>query len=109
MKLGTIVSDLAKAGQDVKNFFLKVAKDAPAAVQDVTADVNALAPVIEAFVPGSAAAINLGESLLDKIAQAVEDAGAAAGANGLTVSLDQATVTAVKAVIASAKTAAAAA
>ena len=103
--LGTIVSDLKKAGEDVKNFIVKVADDAPAIVATIAADEEKIAPVIEAFLPGSAAAINLGNTLLDKIAQAVEDAGPAAGASGLSVSLDQTIVNDVKAVIAAAKAA----
>jgi hypothetical protein len=103
--LGTIVSDLKKAGEDVKNFLVKVAGDAPAIVQTVVADESAIAPVIEEFVPGSTTAINVANSLLDKVAQAVEDAGPAATANGLSVSLDQAIVNDIKAVIAAAKAA----
>ena len=105
MSLGTIVSDLKKAGEDVKNFILKVAGDAPAVLQTVVADEAALAPVIEAFVPGSTTAINLANSLLDSVANAVEEAGTAAGANGLSVSFDQTVVNDVKAVIAAAKAA----
>lgn len=104
--LGTIVSDLAKAGNAVKGFVEKVAGDAPAVVQTVTADANKIIPVIEAFVPGSTAAIALGNTLLDTVAQAVEDAGTAAGANGLSVSLDQTIVKDIQAVIAAAKAAA---
>lgn len=103
--LGTIVSDLKKAGEDVKNFIVKVAGDAPAVIQTIADDEAAIAPIIEAFVPGSAAAIKLGNTLLDAVAQAVEDAGAAATGNGLSVPLDQAIVNDVKAVIAAAKAA----
>lgn len=103
--LGTIVSDLAKAGNAVKSFFEKVAGDAPAVVATITADEQKLAPVIEAFVPGSATAFNLAMKLLDGAAQVVEDAGAAASANGLSVTLDQQTVTDLKTVIAATKTA----
>lgn len=101
--LGTIVSDLAKAGGKVKSFIEKVADDAPTVVQTVTADATKLTAVVEAFFPSSTAAINLGMSILDKAAQAVEDAGEAAGANGLSVALDQTTVADLKAVIAAAK------
>jgi hypothetical protein len=106
MKLGSIVSDLKKAGESVKAFILKIAGEAPTIVADVVADEQKLAPIIEQFVPGSAAAIALGNSLLDKVAQAVEDAGAAATTNGLMVSLDQAIINDIKAVIAAAKSAA---
>lgn len=107
MSLGTIVSDLKKAGEDVKTFIQKVAGDAPAVVQKIAADEAAIVPVIEAFIPGSTQAINLGNSLLDQVAAAVEAAGTAAGANGLSVSFDQTVVKDVQAVIAAAKAAAA--
>ena len=104
--LGTIVSDLKKAGADVKNFLIKVATDAPAVVTKVLTDAEALEPVLNAFVPGAAAAETLANNLLNAVAQAVEDAGPAAAGNGLTVSLDQAVVNDVKLVIAAAKAAA---
>jgi cobalamin biosynthesis protein CobD/CbiB len=63
--LGTIVSDLAKAGNAVKSFFEKTAA----------------------------------------AAQVVEDAGEAAGANALNVTLDTQTVSDLKTVIAAAKAA----
>ena len=106
MFLGTLVSDLAKAGSAVKNFIEKVAGDAPAVVQTVTNDANKIIPVLEAFVPKSTTAINLGFTLLDKVAQAVEDAGTAAASNGLSVQLDQSIVADIQAVIAAAKSAA---
>lgn len=105
--LNAVVSDLAKAGNDVKKFIEKVAGEAPSIVQDVTADEQKLAPVIEAFLPGSAKAFALAMKLLDGAAQIVEDAGTAASANGLSVTLDEQTVSDLKGVIASAKTAAA--
>jgi hypothetical protein len=102
--LGSIVSDLAKAGHAVQSFVEKIGDDAPAVVQNVTNDANKIIPVIEAFVPGSTSAITLAQVLLDKAAQVVEDAGTAAAGSGLNVSLDQALVNEIKAVIAAAKT-----
>lgn len=106
MKLGTIVSDLAKAGNKVKLWLEKIAGEAPAEVAIVTQDIEKVAPVIEKFVPGSTKAITLMEKLLDDAAQVVEDAGAAAGSNALNVTLDSQTVTDLKQVISDAKTAA---
>lgn len=105
--LGTIVSDFKNMALDVKLFILKVAGDAPKVVQTVAADEALIAPVVEAFIPGATGAITLANSLLNLVAQAVEDAGSAAGANGITVSLDQAVVKDVQAVIAAVKAAAA--
>lgn len=103
--LGTLISDFKKAATDVKLFLEKVAGDAPKVVATVVADETALAPVIEAFIPGSATAINLSNTLLNLVAQAVEDAGAAAASNGLAVTLDKSVVADVQAVIAAAKAA----
>jgi hypothetical protein len=107
MKLGTIVSDLARAGNKVKLFLEKIGGEAPAEVVKITKDAEEIVPVIEKFVPGSTKAIALMEKLLDAAAQVVEDAGQAAGANALNVTLDTQTVTDLKAVIADAKLAAA--
>jgi hypothetical protein len=102
-KLGTIVSDFKKAAEAVKHFLITAGKDAPVVVQEIVKDEEALAPIIEAFIPQSTIAFTLANALLDKIAQAVEDAGEAASKNGLSVALDQQTVADVKAVIAAAK------
>jgi hypothetical protein len=104
-KLGTLVSDFKKGALDVKLFIEKIGADAPAAVQAVVNDESKLAPVIEAFAPGATAVITVGNTLLDTVAQAVEDAGTAAGSSGLSVSFDQKVVADVKAVIAAAKAA----
>lgn len=105
--LGSLVSDFKKVGEDVKNFVVKVAGDAPAVVQAVAKDEAAIAPVIDAFIPGASGVVTLANNLLDLIAQAVESAGEAASYNGLSVTLDKATVSAVQAAIAAAKAAAA--
>jgi hypothetical protein len=107
MKLGTLVSDFKKDALDVKNFLVSVGAKAPAIVADVISDEQKIAPIVEEFIPGSSGVITLGNNLLDLVAQAVEDAGTAAGANGLSVSFDQKVVNDVKAAIAAAKAAAA--
>jgi hypothetical protein len=104
--LGTLVSDFKKGAEDVKLFLVKVATDAPAVAAKVIGDVNAIAPVIEEFVPGSTVAFALSNTLIDQVAQAVEDAGTAAEANGINVSFDKSVVTDMQAIIASAKLAA---
>jgi hypothetical protein len=102
-KLGTIVSDFKRAGEAIKSFLTRAAADAPKVVAEVAADEELLVPIIEKYLPQSTTAINLGNKLFDTVAQAVEDAGEAAGANGLTVSLDEQTVNDVKSIIAAAK------
>jgi hypothetical protein len=108
MNLGTLLSDFKNEALKVKSFIQKVAGEAPAIVSDVAADEAKIAPVIEAFLPGSTKAITVGNTILDQVAQAVEDAGSAAGSGGLSVTLDQAVVNDVKSVIAAAKSAASA-
>ena len=105
--LGTMVSDLKKAGEYVKTEVMKIAGDAPAIVAVVAKDEAAIAPVLEAFIPGASGAISLANSLLDLVAQSIEDAGTAASSNGISVSLDKTVVADVQAVITAAKAAAA--
>lgn len=107
MSLNGIVSEFKKAGEYVKAEVLKIAGDAPAIVAAVAKDEAAIVPVVEAFLPNSTGVINLANTLLDLVAEAVESAGEAATSNGLSVTLDKATVSAVQAAIASAKAAAA--
>lgn len=108
MILGTIVSDLKKAAEAVKEFFVKAGEEAPKVVQDVVAAEEKIAPVLEAFLPGSAGAIALGNSILDAAAQVVEDASGEVQAVGTGVSLDLAPFKAdLQKLIAAAKAAAA--
>ena len=104
-----LISDLVKAGNAVKKFIEKIAEGAPAVVQTVIADEQKIAPVIEAFLPKSATAFNVAMALADKVGAAIEDAGPAAAANGLNVSLNSAEVADWQAIIAAAKAAAASA
>jgi phage-related minor tail protein len=96
---------LETIGTDVKNFILKVAGDAPAVLQTVVNDEQEIAPVLEAFVPKSTTVVNTAMNIANLVADAVEAAGPAASANGLSVSLDQATVASVQAIIDAAKAA----
>ena len=105
MFLGTLVADFKKVGGEIKSFIISVAEGAPKVVATVIADEQKIEPVIEAFVPGSAAAFAVADTLLNHVAQAVEDAGTAATSNGLSVTLDQALVNDLKALIAAAKAA----
>jgi hypothetical protein len=104
--LGTLVTDFKKDAGAVKAFILKIAGDAPAVVATIAKDEKLLAPVIEAFVPSSTAAFAVSDTVVNTVAQAVEDAGTAAGSSGLSVTFDQQVVADFKAVIAAAKAAA---
>jgi hypothetical protein len=101
--IGTLVTDFKNEAVKVKSFLQKLEGEVPTIVADVTADEAKLVPVIEAFIPGSTKAIAVADDVFNKIAQAVEDAGEAAGSSGLSVLLDQTVVADVKAVITAAK------
>ena len=85
-----------KIGRTVKGVFQKIASDMPA----VQAEIQKVAPTVEKLselvLPGSA---TFEQHLLDVwgvAANAVKDAGAAAGANGINVTLDSALVADIK-------------
>lgn len=101
----SILATIKKDAEAVKSFILKVAGDAPAVFAKVVADEQAVAPVVEAFVPGSTAVLGIANTILALVEKAVIDAGAAAGSNALSVTLDAQTVSDVKAVITAASTA----
>jgi hypothetical protein len=105
MSLGTLFSDFLKAGKTIEKWIGVAASDAPTIIQDVTADEGKIQPVLEAFLPGVAAAAGIADSVLDKIASAIEAAGPAAAQAGLSVPLDQATVVAFQQAVAAAKAA----
>jgi hypothetical protein len=96
-KLETGVVDIAKkikAGvEDAGNDAVKLA----AWLQNNSAEVTALAGLAG---PQAASVTNVGLNLTNLAINAVKSAGSAAAGNGLSVSLDQATVDGVKALIA---------
>ena len=108
MTLGTLVTDFKKVGDKIKDAILKAAGEAPTVVKDAQTLETALEPVIETLAPGSTKTINVINNTANAVAQAVEDAGPAASANGLSVTLNQQEVADWQAVIAAAKNAQAA-
>jgi hypothetical protein len=102
-KQNWLLADLVKVGKAIKGGVELAAEDAAKVgnwlmqnktlIEGVTATISPAAAVIEEN------AINL----YDRIAASVESAGAAAGANGLNVTLDAQTVAAIQADIAAAK------
>jgi len=104
----TVASDFVKAAKDFKSVVLKAANDAPA----VVATIEANAPEVEALsnllFPGASAIEQAGLTVLEHIASAVEAAGTAAAANGLSVDLDKTAIASVQAVLPSLKAAQAA-
>ena len=94
-----IVAKLVAGAKDFKAAVLKAAEEAPV----IVADVDKVAPVVEALIelafPGAAAVEQAALAAFETIATAVEAAGPAAGANGLSVSFDQTVIADVKAVL----------
>jgi hypothetical protein len=101
----SVLTTIKQDAEDVKAFIQKVAVDAPAAFTKVVNDEKAITQVIEAFVPGSTAAITAANAVLTVVEAAIEAAGSAAAANGVNVSLDKVIVASVQSVIAGVKAA----
>lgn len=93
------VSKLVAAAKDFKAAILKAAEDAPAIAADVEKDAPEVAGVVELAFPGAAAIEETSLAAFEVIAQAVEDAGPAASANGLSVTLDRTLIADIQAVL----------
>jgi hypothetical protein len=97
---------LASAASDV----VKVAKFVEQSVLPVLKNAQADAPTIQALTavdsPQAANIERLGFAVLGVVIKAIEDAGAAAGANGLNVSLDAQLVADIKSIAGTVKSAA---
>ena len=102
-----VVSKLVAAAKDFKAAVLKAADEAPAIAADVEHDAPEVEALTQLVFPGAVAVEQLAVEAFETICDATESAGTAAGANGLSVSFDQAFVTKVKAVMPALKAAAA--
>jgi hypothetical protein len=84
----TAFQDLKKAATVFKNWILTAASDAP----KVVADIQKAAPTIEGvtalFAPGAEKFEQVAINLLEVVGSAIDQAGAAASANGISVTLD---------------------
>lgn len=94
-----IVAKFVAAAKDFKSEVLKAAEKAPAIVATVEKDAPEIASLVELAFPGSAAVEQAALAAFETIAQAVEDAGPAAGANGLSVTFDQTVIADVTAIL----------
>jgi hypothetical protein len=100
MKIAILETKLVDYAKDVKDGIEAAAGDAvkiAAFMQANQAKIVALASIAG---PEAAAIATTGSGLLNLVITAVKDAGTAASSNGLSVSLDSATIADVKAVIA---------
>jgi hypothetical protein len=89
---GTVAKDLVGFAKKLKAGILTVAKDAPKVIADIQKDEGAIEDLTGFLAPGAVQVEELAFNALGVLAHAVEDAGAAALANGLDVTLDQALV-----------------
>lgn len=95
--------DLVKVGRVVRSALEKVGTDAPKLVQDVAADLAAIEALTNLVAPGAAAVEATAFNVFGVIAVAVETAGDAASANGLSVTLDKTLIADIKLAIAAIK------
>jgi hypothetical protein len=102
-----IVTKFVAAAKDFKAAVLKAANKAPAILNDVEKDAPEVEALVELAFPGSAAVEQAALAAFETILDAVEAAGPAASANGLSVSLDKNLVASVQAVIPAVKAVAA--
>jgi hypothetical protein len=99
MSFKGIVTKLVTAAKDLKSDVLTAAEKAPAIVGEVAKDAPEVAALVELAYPGAAPIEQAALSAFEVLADAVEAAGTAAGANGLSVSFDQTVIADVKAVL----------
>jgi hypothetical protein len=84
-----IAATIVAAAKDFKLAVLKAADEAPVIVADVQKDAPEVEALVELAFPGAAAIESTALNAFEVIATAVESAGPAATANGLSVSLDK--------------------
>jgi hypothetical protein len=95
----TAISDMRKVGSFVKNSVLPV-------LQKANADASTIEAITALVSPAAANIERVADAALGVIIKAIEDAGSAAGAGGVSVSLDAALVADIKAIIPTVKAAA---
>jgi hypothetical protein len=91
-----IATKFVHAARAFKADVLKAAAAAPVIVQDVEKDAPEVEALVNLAFPGATAVEQTAMEAFEAVADAVEASGAAAGANGLTVTLDQALIAKIK-------------
>lgn len=84
-----IIAKLVAAAKSFKSDILRAADKAPTIVAEVAKDAPEVGAVVELAFPGAAAIEEAGVTLIELVAEAIEAAGPAAAANGLSISLDK--------------------
>lgn len=112
--LNTVETDLGKVGhaivmdaEKVKAAIMKVASSTPAIQNDAATIELVINGVLAEVAPGAAVIAAAIEAVVSKVFSAIDALGSAAAADAMNVSLDVATVKAVKAALPSVKAAAA--
>lgn len=100
MKIATLETDLLNIAKKVKAGLEAAEGDAVKVASFMENNSSEIAALAGLAGPAAAGATNVALGLLNIVIAAVKNAGEAAAANGLSVSLDSATITEVKAVIA---------
>ncbi len=107
VSLKGIATKLVAGAKAFKADILKLAAKAPTVVSDVEKDAPEVEALVNLAFPGATALEDAALAAFEAICDAVEAAGPAAAANGLSVSLDKAVIAKVQAVLPALKTAAA--
>lgn len=99
MSFKGFVSKFVAAAKDFKAAVLKAAAKAPAVAAEVEKDAPEVVQLVELAFPGFAAVEQTALVAFEAICDAVEAAGPAAAANGLSVSLDKTLIADIQAVL----------
>jgi hypothetical protein len=99
ISLKGIAAKLTAAAKDFKAVILKAAEEAPVIVEDVDKDAPEVEALVELAFPGAAAIEQAGLAVFDVVADAVEAAGPAASANGVSVTFDKTLIADIQAVL----------
>lgn len=100
MKLATLETDAVKIAKELKAGIEVAGEDAVKLTAYLQANSGKVIQLAALAGPGSAAVAELGTTLVTLAINAVKQADSAALANGLNITLDQAAIAAVKALIA---------
>jgi hypothetical protein len=84
----TAFQDLKKAATVFKNWILTAASDAPKVVADIQKAEPTIEGITAIFAPGAEKFEQVAINLLEIVGSAVDQAGAAASANGISLTLD---------------------
>lgn len=84
----TAFQDLKKAATVFKNWIVTAASDAPKVVADIQKAEPTIEGITALFAPGAEKFEQVAINLLELVGSAIDQAGAAASANGVSVTLD---------------------